>query len=162
MQVTRCCILLCCTAHSSSPPFPCPCHHPSLHPLPPSLALHPFAVATFCVVAANKNKAQERLTDLKKKIGWAFVLGCSSGYCVYVNIVCHVIMILAVTPHFVANSSIHVRQWLTLFLAPARKREMTTQQRAVLHQAQVGDVAAVVGSVVSVCVLFCRKMWRQS
>ena len=149
MQVTKCCILLCCTSRSS----------PSL---PPSLALHPIAVATFCVAAANKNKAQERLTDLKKKIGWAFVLGCCSGYCVYVNIVCHIIMTLAVTPHFVANSSIDVRQWLTPFLAPTRKREMTTQQRAVLHQAQVGDVAAVVGSVVSVCVLFCRKMWRQS
>ena len=46
-------------------------------PSPPSLSLSslppspPFqlAVATFCVVAANKNKAQERLTDLKKRIG---------------------------------------------------------------------------------------------
>ena len=27
------------------------------------------AVATFCVVVANKNKAQERLLELKKKIG---------------------------------------------------------------------------------------------
>ena len=27
------------------------------------------AVATFCVVAANKNKAQERLLELKRKIG---------------------------------------------------------------------------------------------
>lgn len=34
-----------------------------------SPVLPPFAVAAFCVVAANKNKAQERLIDLKKRIG---------------------------------------------------------------------------------------------
>jgi hypothetical protein len=30
---------------------------------------HFSAVATFCVVAANKNKAQERMLELKRKIG---------------------------------------------------------------------------------------------
>ena len=49
----------------------------------------------------------------------------------------------------------------TALITPTRNRKMNTQWSAVLHQAQVGGVAAVM-ELLSVCVLLCRKMWRQS